>query len=292
MGQGRINRIRKESNFVLVDTGYVRNPNLSAKAKGVLTYILSLPDDWVLYKSELPKHFTDGKDSIRGALKELEAHGYLTQEEQRDEKGRILHHNITVYEVPIHGGFSATGKPQRVNRNGKSATTNINLTNNDLTKINKLSSTTTGEDEFQQVADAYTSKINQNLSGIHEHLLADFEEFGLDLVLEAIDEAAKANARNYKYIQGILRGWRNRGIKDLQGVMQDRDDFERQKQAQQKRKSWSPHKESAMKQAPAWLEEEGRKQREHDRQKQAEQQADVPKDEELEKMLAEMKRGG
>lgn len=292
MEQGKINRIRKENNFLLVDTGYVRNPNLSAKAKGVLTYILSLPDDWVLYKSELPRHFTDGKDSIRAALKELEAKGYLTQEETRDEKGRILHHNITVYEVPIHGGFSATDKPQRVTRNGKPATTKNYSTKNELTK-NDLTNitTTTGENEFQQLADIYTNKINQNLQAVHEFLEDDLNEFGLELLTEAINEAALANIRNYKYVRAILSGWKDRGVTTLQGVLQDRADFEEKKQSQQKRKSWSPHKETAMKQVPDWFEAEGAKRREYNKRRQDELAASVPDDRELEKLLAEM-RGG
>lgn len=292
MEQGKINRIRKENNFLLVDTGYVRNPNLSAKAKGVLTYILSLPDDWILYKSELPRHFTDGKDSIRAALKELEAKGYLTQEEKRDEKGRILHHNITVYEVPIHGGFSATDKPQRVTRDGKPATTKNYSTKNELTKNDLTNiSTTTGENEFQQLADVYTNKINQNLAAVHEFLEDDLNEFGLDLLIEAINEAALSNIRNYKYVRGILNGWKDRGVTNLQALIQDRADFEQRKQSQQKRKSWSPHKETAMKQAPDWLEEEANKQREHDKRRQDELAASVPDDEEMQKMFAEL-RGG
>ena len=292
MEQGKINRIRKENNFLLVDTGYVRNPNLSAKAKGVLTYILSLPDDWVLYKSELPRHFTDGKDSIRAALKELEAKGYLTQEETRDEKGRILHHNITVYEVPIHGGFSATDKPQRVTRNGKPATTKNYSTKNELTK-NDLTNitTTTGVNEFQQLADIYTSKINQNLQAVHEFLEDDLDEFGLELITEAINEAALANIRNYKYVRAILSGWKDRGVTTLQGVIQDRADFEEKKQSQQKRKSWSPTKETAMKKTPEWLEKDAEEQRAYEKQKRDELAASVPDDDELEKLLAEM-RGG
>lgn len=131
-----INRIKKERDFVQMDKGFLHNPKMSAKAKGVLAYILSLPDDWVLYKSELPKHFSDGKDSIRSSLEELERFGHLVIDTgARDEKGKLTHHNITVYEVSIHGGFSATDKPRRVNRNGQPATTKNDSTKNDKPSV-------------------------------------------------------------------------------------------------------------------------------------------------------------
>lgn len=147
----------------------------------------------------------------------------------------------------------------------------------------------TGENEFQQLVDLYTSKINQNIQAVYEFLLDDLAEFGLDLLTEAINEAALANIRNYKYVQGILKGWKDRGVTTMQGLIQDRADFEDKKQAQQKRKSWSPNKETAMKQAPAWLEEEARKQREYDKKRQEEQAASVPDDEEMQKMFAELR---
>lgn len=214
MGQGQINRIRKEHNFVQVDTGYLRNPGLSAKAKGVLTYILSLPDDWILYKSELPRHFTDGKDSIRAALKELEANGYLTQEEKRDEKGRILHHNLTVYEVPIHGGFSATDKPQRVTRSGKPATTNNYLTNNNLTK-NDLTNTTTGSSQ-KIIVEHYQNNYG-NIPSLVSRAVDKFLEQGMepDLIVRAIDIAIE-RGKKWDYASGILANLRDhQGIKTL-----------------------------------------------------------------------------
>lgn len=167
--------------------------------------------------------------------------------------------------------------------------TNTLITNTGITSTSN--STTTGENEFQQLADLYTSKINQNIQAVHEFLTADLEEFGLELLTEAINEAALANIRNYKYIRGILSAWRDRGITNMQGLIQDRDDFEQKKQAKQSRKSWSPTKETGMKKTPDWLEEEGAKQREHDKRRQEELAASVPDDHELEKLLAEM-RGG
>lgn len=243
MGHGRINRVRKESNFVMMDKGFLQNPELSAKAKGVLAYILSLPDDWILFKSELVKHFTDGRDSLRGALKELEQHGYLTQEEVRDERGRIKHHNVTVYELPNHCGFTATGLPQRITRSGKPATTNNDLTKNNLTKNNTTKTTTTPftidissyNESRQVVVDFYQSHYGNIpplvIKAIEIYLQQEIEG---PLIIKAIQIAIE-RGKKWDYAAGILNNLRDEhGIKTL-------EQYEaRQKQDKQMKKGGAP----------------------------------------------------
>lgn len=74
---GQIVRSREESNFTIIPNEILRNPNMTAKAKGVLCFLLSLPTDWVLYKNTLPNYFFDGKESISSAWNELVELGYI-----------------------------------------------------------------------------------------------------------------------------------------------------------------------------------------------------------------------
>lgn len=294
MGNERIHRVHKDNNFVMLDKGFLANTKLSLKAKGLLAYVLSLPDDWVIYTEEITKHHKDGKAAVLSAFKELEEQGHVKRERVRDTNGQLKGYKTTVYEMPLtENRLSEVGKTEVGKTEvGKSSTTKNYSTKNDFTKNDLTNiSTTTGENEFQQLADLYTSKINQNIQAVYEFLEDDLNEFGLDLLTEAINEAALSNIRNYKYVRGILNGWKDRGVTNLQALIQDRADFEQRKQSQQKRKSWSPHKETAMKQAPDWLEEEANKQREYDKRRQDELAASVPGDEELQKMFAEL-RGG
>ena len=287
-------RSKKErGQFVTLDKTALHDAALSMQAKGLHSYMMSMPDDWVFYETELMKHFTNGRDAIRNTMKELETRGYLVKEQKR-QGGKFGENELVLYEKPqptvawkTVDGKTADGKTV----DGKPDTTNNNELSNDLTKNDLKRTTTTGENEFQQLADVYTNKINQNLAAVHEFLLDDLNEFGLELLIEAINEAALSNIRNYKYIRAILSGWKDRGVTNMQALIQDRADFEQRKQSQQKRKSWSPHKETAMKDAPAWLEEEANKQREHDKRRQDELAASVPDDEEMQKMFAEL-RGG
>ncbi|MFJ6207344.1 hypothetical protein [Lysinibacillus sp. NPDC092081] len=72
-----INRVEKDKNYTVVNNGYIFDIRLSLKAKGLLTMMLSRPDDWVFYMDELQTHSTDGEKSLRAGFKELQEHRYL-----------------------------------------------------------------------------------------------------------------------------------------------------------------------------------------------------------------------
>ncbi len=78
----------------------IQNPNLSLKAKGLLAYILSLPDDWQLRVGELPKHFTDGRFAIRAAMKELKETGYVKGRPVRNKENAFCGYEFIVFEDP------------------------------------------------------------------------------------------------------------------------------------------------------------------------------------------------
>lgn len=81
-----IKRKRSGDNFTIISNDFLRDENLSLKAKGLLSYIMSLPDDWKIYFEELTDHSTDGERSTRAAWKELETQGYARTTKILDEK--------------------------------------------------------------------------------------------------------------------------------------------------------------------------------------------------------------
>lgn len=136
-------RAYKESgNFVTVHKDFIHDSNISWKAKGILLYLLSRPDDWQIYETELEQHSTDGLSGLKSGIKELEEIGYIQRNRKRDESGRLNGYEYLVYEQPHHIRFSNVGKTVngKTNNgktvNGKSHTTNNNSTNNDLTNNN------------------------------------------------------------------------------------------------------------------------------------------------------------
>ena len=96
----KIIRAKRESkSFALVDKNFINDKRLSYKAKGILVYILSKPDDWKVVIRDLINNAADGKASIYAGLKELERYGYYVKEPVRDEDGRrILDWTSIVWE--------------------------------------------------------------------------------------------------------------------------------------------------------------------------------------------------
>ncbi|TQR33989.1 conserved phage C-terminal domain-containing protein [Brevibacillus brevis] len=92
-------RVRKNDNFVVMDKTALHDDRLSWKAKGIIAYMLSLPDDWTFFVEELATHASDGEDSLRTGLKELKRLGYLHRFPVK-ENGKIVRWETHVFETP------------------------------------------------------------------------------------------------------------------------------------------------------------------------------------------------
>ena len=91
-------RINKTSNFTVMSNYHFKEKKMSLKAKGLLSLMLSLPDDWDFSISGLATLSKDGKDSIMSALSELEKFGYLTRQRLTDDKGRFAGVEYNIFE--------------------------------------------------------------------------------------------------------------------------------------------------------------------------------------------------
>ena len=98
-------------NFSVISNCCLRDCSLSWKAKGLFSYIMTLPPDWKLYRTELAKHATDGKDSIKAGFDELVNAGYIVATIVRDELGRTCGVDYDVYEDPTHADSPPAGNP-------------------------------------------------------------------------------------------------------------------------------------------------------------------------------------
>ena len=135
-------RVQHTKDYTVMANFHLRDRNLSLKAKGVMSFMLSLPDTWDFSMEGLATCSKDGVDSVRSALKELEDSGYLVRSRARDEKGKVGKAIYDLYEKPVSEKpilenpiqeKPILGKPIL----GKQAQTNTNLSNtNELnTKI-------------------------------------------------------------------------------------------------------------------------------------------------------------
>lgn len=93
-------RIEKTRDYTVMSNHHLRNAGLSLKSKGLLSMMLSLPEDWNYTTRGLAKICKEGTDSIGSALKELERAGYIVRNRLRDSKGKIVDVEYVIYETP------------------------------------------------------------------------------------------------------------------------------------------------------------------------------------------------
>lgn len=106
-------KIEKNRNYTTMSNYHLRDPNLSNKARGLLSTMLSLPENWDYTTRGLARICKDGVDGITAQLKELEQYGYLVRHRVRDAGGRIVDMEYIIYEKP-HTASPDTEKPYMV----------------------------------------------------------------------------------------------------------------------------------------------------------------------------------
>lgn len=84
-------KVQKKRKFVVVDANYLKRKDLSLKAKGLLTQVLSLPAGWKFSESGLVSICSESKTAVISALKELETYGYFRKIKCRNEKGQFFY---------------------------------------------------------------------------------------------------------------------------------------------------------------------------------------------------------
>ena len=103
-------RVNKNVNYTVMSNHHLQDKRLSLKAKGLLSYMLSLPDDWDYSLKGLTVGCKDGLDSVRTAVLELEERGYVRRQKVRNAKGQIIDYDYQVYESPVEDDPAVPGK--------------------------------------------------------------------------------------------------------------------------------------------------------------------------------------
>ena len=92
--------IEKTHDYTVMSNHHLRNTGLSVKSKGLLSMMLSLPEDWNYTTRGLAKICKEGTDSIGSALKELERARYIVRNRLRDSKDKVVNVEYVIYETP------------------------------------------------------------------------------------------------------------------------------------------------------------------------------------------------
>ena len=107
-------RVEKNHSYTVMANHHLRDERLSLKSKGLLSLILSLPDDWRISIEGMTQFSADGKDAIRSAIRELTDAGYITRAQTHSEAGTFSGYDYIVHETPVaspSSGFPTMEKP-------------------------------------------------------------------------------------------------------------------------------------------------------------------------------------
>ena len=178
-------RVNKTADYTVISNTHFKEREMSLKAKGLLSMMLSLPDDWDYSISGLVVLSKDGKDSVMNALTELEQFGYLKRTRTTNEKGQFSGYDYDIYEKPFkaepqevepYAGKPNTDNPLQLN------TKELN-TKKSITKelINNISA------EFETLWKLYPRKLGKDKA-----LKAYIKARKGDTTFEQVEQGIKA----------------------------------------------------------------------------------------------------
>ena len=219
-------RVEKTKDFTIMSNHHLRNPKLSLKAKGLLSLMLSLPEDWDYTTKGLAQICKEGVDSIGTALKELERYGYLTRRRLRCENGQLGDIEYMIHETPAETSRESSSpkreNPGQVNpgqakpeqekpgqEKPAQLNTNIQKTDPPITKKLRtdlsINPSADGDTEIRDridgsdLVDAYREIIRDNVE--YECLISRYGKERMDETVELILETVAAR-RPYIRIAG------------------------------------------------------------------------------------------
>ena len=117
----KITRQKRKDNFTVVNNDILQNSKLSWAAKGMLVYLLHLPDGWQINVADLSNRSRNGRDGTAGIIKELMSEGYISRVKIKNEKSQFKGYDYTVTDEPVNGkavnglsedGTSVNGKAE------------------------------------------------------------------------------------------------------------------------------------------------------------------------------------
>lgn len=224
-------RQKRKKRFSIIDNRVIEDGRLSWGARGLLEYMLSKPDDWKFYMSELISHSDkDGRDKTYGYINELKKYGYVTRKQKRNSSGKFGNQDLIVTDSPLTG-FPDTVKPDT----DKPDTANPQLLNTEYKPNTDLNNTdeplTDDHHSLQDVFNLWQQSWGFP-NGIAQQDLTEWSnEFGADLLYYCVEYALRRNISSKgadRYLYKKLNAYKEQGIKTVAGAKKDDERHEQQ----------------------------------------------------------------
>lgn len=219
-------RVQKTENYTVMSNHHLRNKELSLKAKGLISLMLSLPPDWDYSVAGLVAICKESHTSVRSALKELEEQNYLIRERKNSEKGYFVY-EYTLYEVPEpHTGKQHAAKMDAENTHteNRSQLSKEKLNTNKLNKeevnkesiyIEELENILKEEVSNEGLQDLYLQYIE-----MREGMEAPLTARGLKMLIQRCERLAHMDLELQKALveAAIINNWKNVYLPNEQDV--------------------------------------------------------------------------
>lgn len=211
-------RQKRKERFSIVDNKVIEDERLSFKARGLLIYMLSKPDDWKFYTEELAKRSNkDGISTIKTALNEIEDAGYLTRKQGHKKNGQFTSQDWILTDTSTNSPQVEKPLADKAPA-GKALADNRTLPNTDF-KPN--TDHTNKNDDDQPVEDAFNlaqlAGINVN-SGLNLPVFTDYiNRLGNELVCYAIRRTNDvAQHPSWSYLKTVLKSLEDNHVKTVE----------------------------------------------------------------------------
>lgn len=212
-------RVHKTANFTVMSNTHFKEKKMSLKAKGLLSLMLSLPDDWNYSVSGLVTLSKDGKDSVMSALAELETFGYLERTRTVNGRGQFSGIEYNIYEQPqtekpVTENLTAE-KPILEKTNAENLqqlnTNKLNTNNNKIIKeLNtKGSDIDIFEDILKDVVNVELRNLYVDFIEMRRNIKKPLTKRGLKMLINRCERITNFNIREQKQMleAAIINNW-------------------------------------------------------------------------------------
>ncbi|WP_172135573.1 helix-turn-helix domain-containing protein [Adlercreutzia sp. ZJ473] len=201
-------RVSKTRDFTVMSNHHLRNKSLSLKAKGLMSQLLSFPNNWEYSIAGLSALSKDGKDAVRSGIEELEDAGYVVRTQAHDDEGRFCGYDYTIYEIPQNNTAPAPADSPSSEKPTTGCTMTENPTETSTHCEGKTySSTTKPKKGASEARSRYGQYENVLLSDGDYRTLQ--EEFPADWAvrIERLSEYIACSGKSYKNHLAVIRRW-------------------------------------------------------------------------------------
>lgn len=244
-------KVNKTKDYTIMSNYHLKEKNMSLKAKGLLSVMLSLPDNWDYSISGLIAISLENETSIKSALSELKQFGYLEVIKlmpNESENGRI-DYVYNIYEKPKQEGkkqevenlplenlpleILAVENQGQLNTNNKY--NNINIINTKKQNIDYINNNSSSIEKRDTIYDFLEQNFGRTLNSIEIEMIKEWNDN--ELTRYAIKQAVLNGKYNVKYINTILVNYRNNSITTVQQAQEEEKMFKNKKEIKKSRTS-------------------------------------------------------